>query len=610
MCSTEVVNEYSGLYCCAESTLKYVKERWRGHAACYLDTCNELGEMLTNLYTEKHLVNIIEQESAERGEDLISFALDLLGKAKNLEDAVSLLFARVGKIYHLDRVSLLEIDTAFLTSRFTYQWARDKTHICLNKHFYLTREWHENTAARYDAEGLCEGLDDKAISPFSACLHTAVWNRGAFVGLLGFESDQEKYSWTKEQRRVLAELGKIVPSFVMKARADAVSQAKTDFLSRMSHEIRTPLNAIVGMTAIARSVADNKEKVLECLDKLGTANQHLLSLVNDILDMSRIESGKMELNPDNLSLASFLASLEGTMSSQAEAKGVFFVIENLYASDRPIMADRLRIGQVLFNIVGNAVKFTDSGGRVVLRVAPLEEKENSVTLHFSVTDTGIGISPEALEKIFNAFEQASCTTASRYGGTGLGLAISSRLVQMMGGSLEVVSEPGRGSSFFFTLTVPCGKEQTACDQAALSPQSYDFSGKRLLVVEDNELNREIAQTLLEMGGFLTETAENGQEALRRFAERPSFYYDAILMDIHMPVLDGLEATKQLRTMGRPDSRSVPIIAMTANAFNEDSQKSLQIGMNGHLSKPIQPDELFRMLQRCLRESKDYVNHAS
>ncbi|WP_125141579.1 ATP-binding protein [Clostridium transplantifaecale] len=599
MCSTEVVNEYSGLYRCAESTLKYVKENCRGHAACYLDTSNELGVMLTNLYTEKYIVNTIEQEDSERGENLISFALDLLGKASNLEDAVSLLFARMGKTYHLDRVSLLEIDPAFLTCHFTYQWARDKSFLHLNKPIYITKGSYETAASCYGSDGLYGSCPNKEISPFPSCLHAGIWNHGTFIGALGFEVSQENYTWTKEQRRVLAEMGKIVPSFVMKARADAFSQAKTDFLSRMSHEIRTPMNAIVGMTAIARSMAGNREKVLECLDKLDTSNQYLLNLVNDILDMSRIESGKMELNPETIDLAALISSVKGMMLPQAKGKNLHLNIFNDYKNNRPLLADKLRLEQVLLNIIGNAVKFTEPGGHITLRVTPIQEDMDCLTLHFTISDTGIGIAPEALQNIFNAFEQAARDTSSRYGGTGLGLAISSRLVQMMGGMLKVKSEPGRGSEFFFTLSFPYSNVLPVVKKQLQNMRSDCFKGKRLLIVEDNELNREIAQTLLEMNGFIVETAENGQTALQTFASHDTFYYDAILMDIHMPVMNGIESTKRLRTMGREDSRTIPIIAMTANAFSEDSRKSLQNGMNGHLSKPIQMEELLLTLHQCL-----------
>lgn len=451
---------------------------------------------------------------------------------------------------------------------------------------------------RYASDGLCDVCPNKEISPFPSCLHFAIWNNGVYIGAIGFEVCQENYIWTKEQRRVLAEIGKIVPSFVMKARADAVSQAKTDFLSRMSHEIRTPMNAIVGMTAIARSAAGNKEQVLECLEKLDNSSKYLLHLVNDILDMSRIESGKMELNPTPMLLSSFLSSIDEMVRMQAEAKGLSFTIQNDCRTERHLTADQLRLEQVLLNLIGNAIKFTDVGGSITLHIHPVKEEDTGLALRFSLADTGIGISPEVLPSIFNAFEQGAKNISSQYGGTGLGLAISSRLVQMMGGVLDVKSEPGRGSEFFFTVSLPYSEVPAPQHEILNESPSYSFNGKRLLFVEDNEINREIAQTLLEMNDFFVETAGNGQIALQMFCKKEPFYYDAILMDIHMPVLDGIETTKRLRTMGRADSRTIPIIAMTANAFSEDSRKSLQIGMNGHLSKPIQIQELLKMLNHC------------
>ena len=596
MCATEVVDEYSGLYRCAESTLKYVKENCQGNAACYLDTSNELGEMLTDLYTEKHQLNTIEQGLTEQREDLVSFALDLLGKARNLNDAVQLLFARLGKTFGLDRVSLLDVDRDYLTCRFSYQWARDKTDLMMHKTFYITREQYEQWPGQFDPSGLNRHAvyDESSMS----CLQAAIWNQGMFAGILSFEVKTDGYSWNDEQRKLLEELSKIIPSFVMKARADAVSQAKTDFLSRMSHEIRTPLNAIVGMTAIARNVVDHRDRVLECLDKLETSNQYLISLINDILDMSRIESGKMELNVQPMDMEDFVRSLEGMMRPQAEQKGLRFIVENRCCQGLALVTDRLRLEQVLINIIGNAVKFTGEGGDVVFSITPEERCSGCQRLTFSVKDTGIGIASEALDSIFNAFEQAEKNTSVRYGGTGLGLAISSRLVQMMGGTLGVRSVLGEGSEFYFTLTLPIGKLDGQRPRSR-EPEHHDFHGKRLLVVEDNLLNQEIAQSLLEMEGFLVETAENGQAALDAFGNHEPGYYNAVLMDIRMPVMDGIEATRRIRTMERPDSRTIPIIAMTANAFDQDSRKSLDSGMNGHLSKPIRVEELLRMLDACL-----------
>ena len=608
MCVTAVAEEYSALYRCAESTLKYVKAHGKGRAACYLDTSNELGVFLTQLYTDEHQLNPIDRPEAYREEDLTSFALDLLGKSKNLDDAVFLLLSRVGRLFGLDRVSILEIDRQYLTCRFTYQWARRRAYHLPDEPMYLTAAEYEAASRMYGEDGLREEAMCCHVPELPSCLHAGIWNYGDYVGTIRFERDAEHYAWTESQRRVLSELVKIIPSFIMKARADAVSQAKTDFLSRMSHEIRTPMNAISGMTTIAKSVLGDREKTLDCLEKIEASNQYLLELINDILDMSRIESGKLELSLAPTDTAAQGRRLADLLQPQAEAKGITLVFEGESSRvGRPILADELRINQVLINIIGNAIKFTPPGGRVTSRLKVVEQDSGAVTLRFSVEDTGIGIEPGAMERIFNAFEQAQAGTASQYGGTGLGLAISSRLVQMMGGVLEVSSQVGVGSEFYFTLTFPYADEPAPA-QAPGAPVEVteDFTGRRILLAEDNDLNLEIAQSILEMHGFQVEAARDGAQAVERFQARDEGYYDAVLMDIRMPVMDGLEATRRIRTMGRGDSRSVPILAMTANAFDEDTRKSLESGMDGHLSKPIQVDALLSMLSRCFRERGERV----
>lgn len=599
MCSTEVVEEYNALYRCAESTLKYVKENGKGQAACYLDTSNELGVFLNQLYTEEHPVNDIELGAVRQDDDLVPFALDLLGKSKNLDDAVFLLLSRIGRIFHFDRVSIIEASRAYLTYRFSYQWARSHADLQLGQDFYVSDEDFDLCEAMYDEDGLADRNVREGISHIASCLHAGIWNYGEYVGSMSFEVNQENYQWTQEHRKLLKELVKIVPSFIMKAKADAVSQAKTEFLSRMSHEIRTPMNAISGMTTIAKSVLGDRDKTLECLEKIESANTYLLDLINDILDMSRIESGKLELNYESMNLLQQLDSLKSLFSAQASEKGLYLRFENNYSGKRPLRADSLRLNQVLVNIIGNAIKFTSQGG-IAVRVEAKETEPRAV-IRFSVEDTGIGIEKEAITRIFNAFEQAEASTAARHGGTGLGLAISSRLVQMMGGTLEVRSEVGKGSEFFFTLTMEYAQEEPAKEESVQeeTAASHDFYGYRVLLAEDNELNSEIARTILEMNGFTVVCARDGSEALQKFCDADEDPFHVILMDIRMPVMDGLEAARRIRTSGRPDARTIPIIALTANAFDEDTRKSMASGMNGHLSKPIVVDQMLKILNQCI-----------
>lgn len=601
MCSTEVTGDYNLLYRNAASTLKYVKEHGKGQAACYLDISNEVGTFLSQLYTEEHLINEIETGNSQVDDDLTSFALDLLGKAKNLDDAVGLLLARVGKTYGFDRVSIIEADQSYLSYHFSYQWARRRSDLQLDQEFYMSAQDFELCSAMYDEDGLADHNLRDDISHIASSLHAGIWDYGKYAGSMSFEIDQEGFQWTKEHRKLLKELVKIVPSFIMKSKADAVSQAKTDFLSRMSHEIRTPMNAISGMTTIAKRVVDDPVKTLDCLEKIESSNIFLLSLVNDILDMSRIESGKLELNYGPLDLTQLLASLDSLFHAQALEKGLTMHLEDGRISNRLLRADTLRLNQVLVNIIGNAVKFTDQG-RITVRVEELETDPKAI-LRFSVMDTGCGIEPSSISRIFNPFEQAEARTASLRGGTGLGLSISSRLVQMMGGILEVRSEVGKGSEFFFTLNFdysPEDSEEVPDDTRTTEPVSIpDFHDRRILLAEDNELNREIAKTLLEMNGFTVECAVNGQDALDMFSAGEPGQFDAILMDIRMPVMDGLEATRRIRTSDRKDARTIPIVALSANAFDEDSRKSLESGMNGHLSKPIEVEKLLRILEQCI-----------
>lgn len=603
MCSTGSEGEYQALYQGAERALEFARGNGGDCAACFIGPSAQ-PEVFPAWSRERAYSAGASwsRERACRGEDLVSFALDLLGKAKNIKDAVHLLLARIGRTYHFDRVSIIEADRAFLTYRFSYQWARNNADLQMGEDFYVSEEDFEICAAMYDEDGLADHNVREGISHISSCLHAGIWDYGEYAGSMSFEVDREDYRWSKEERKLLRELVKIVPSFIMKSKADAVSQAKTDFLSRMSHEIRTPMNAISGMTTIAKSVLDDRDKTLECLEKIEASNRYLLGLINDILDMSRIESGKLELNYEPVNLSQQLKGLESMFRVQAAQKHLSLVFRNGYREGRLLEADSLRLNQVLVNIIGNAVKFTDYGGVTVL-VEELEASPRAV-LRFSVSDTGIGIDPSAAERIFNAFEQAGTDTAAQRGGTGLGLSISRRLVQMMGGTLEVRSQAGAGSEFSFVLTLEYADGEEETEQAAGESESLmDFQGRRVLLAEDNEINREIAQTILEMYGFDVTCAADGREALELFCAGEPGRFDAILMDIRMPVMDGLESTRRIRTCGRPDARSIPIIALTANAFDEDTRKSMESGMNGHLSKPVQIDRLLELLGKCLRPQK-------
>ena len=516
------------------------------------------------------------------------------------------------------------------------------------------------------------------------------------------------------------------------AAAKQASLAKSTFLSRMSHEIRTPLNGIIGMDAIAAQSVDNPEKIADCVSKIGISARYLLSLINDILDMSRIESGKLLLRNEKFLFRDFIGGINTVIYDQTKTKGLDYECVVSGEIAEAYVGDAMKLQQVLVNILGNAVKFTRAG-KITLDIRPLSGRENRPVVRFTVNDTGIGIREDHLEAIFDPFEQEDTTTTTTFGGTGLGLAITKNLVNLMGGSIRVRSIVGVGSEF--AVDVPLTVDESVLTQPKLDlhfekmttlivdddlmiceqtekilrdigmrgewvtsgaeavrrvrdnhenavhydyilidwkmpdmdgiettreirrivgpdvtiiiisaydwesieveakaaganlliskpvlknslvsafqrtrgqeepkpaeSREFDFSGRRILVAEDNQINSEIAKTLLEEKRFTVETVPNGLKAMERFLKQPAGHYDAILMDIRMPLMDGLQATMNIRNCEKMDARSIPIVAMTANAFDEDVEKSRAAGMNAHLSKPIEPEYMYAILDRLI-----------
>ena len=393
---------------------------------------------------------------------------------------------------------------------------------------------------------------------------------------------------------------------IEKALAEDASRAKTSFLSNMSHEIRTPMNAIIGLDNIALRNPDLQPETRNQLEKIGVSAKHLLGLINDILEMSRIESGRMALKSEEFSFHEFLSQINVIISGQCADKGLQYACNVATPMRDYYVGDDLKLKQVLINILGNAVKFTDAPGSVTLTVEHLEEKaadgsEKTCVLRFRIKDTGIGMDPEYIPKIFDSFSQEDVTATNRYGGSGLGMAITKNFIDMMSGTIQVESQKGVGSEF--TVTVPLGRSDRVyvpeAPKASLEEEVNILAGRRILMAEDVAQNAEILRDLLELDGMKADCAENGEFAVRMFSEKPAGTYDAILMDVRMPVMDGLAATRAIRAMDRPDAKTVPIIAMTANVFDEDVEHSLAAGMNAHLVKPIEPELLVKTLAQAV-----------
>ena len=376
--------------------------------------------------------------------------------------------------------------------------------------------------------------------------------------------------------------------------------AKTNFLSKMSHEIRTPMNGIMGMIDIARMNLDNREKIMDCLDKMKLSMQHLQMLVNDVLDMSKIESGKMECRKVAFDLRQLLEEILSEYNFSASKGGVG--LTRAISMKHPyVICDPVFLREILGNLLNNAIKFTPSMGMVILVAEETSAKEEQADFTFRIKDSGCGISEESQSVIFDAFARGEGENVNKLPGTGLGLAICKNLVELLGGTLEVESRLGYGSEFYFTIPMKLAERQENENMAApeADPADNPFEGKRILLAEDNDLNAEIAQTLLGSYGFLVERMKNGEEALNSYLQQPDGYYDLILLDIQMPVMDGITAAREIRKSAKPGAQKIPIIAMSANAFKEDVERSLNAGMNAHTTKPMEIEKLVDLLRAYL-----------
>jgi CheY-like chemotaxis protein/two-component sensor histidine kinase len=367
----------------------------------------------------------------------------------------------------------------------------------------------------------------------------------------------------------------------------------------MSHDIRTPMNAIVGFTGLAMAHIDEKEVVLGYLKKLGQSSNHLLSLINDVLDMSRIESGKMTLSENTEDLIDIVDTLKDIVQADVDAKNLAFEV-NTDVRHSGIMCDKLRLNQVLLNVLSNAIKYTQASGSVEMQVKEKESPKSGYALfEFRIRDNGMGMNEEFLKTIYEPFTRASSSTVSGIQGTGLGMSITKNIVEMMGGNIEIFSEENKGTEVVLNIEFQLHNKNSS--RRKLPAGASDFAGKRILLVEDNEMNRQIACDILADSGFIVYTAENGEKAVEMIKNSMPKQYDLVLMDVQMPVMDGYTATRAIRNLPARYQSRIPIIAMTANAFEEDRKAAIDAGMDEHISKPIDIDKMKYILSRFLKK---------
>ena len=424
---------------------------------------------------------------------------------------------------------------------------------------------------------------------FAACAYAVIL---LLIQTLRWKTAQR---YREEQLRREQEYQKTLKAEALKA--EAANIAKTEFLQRMSHDIRTPINGIRGMVEIANRCPDDAARQADCRKKIWEASSLLLELVNEVLDMGKLESGEIVLEKVPFDLVELLHEITDVLEKQAAERGITMYYEPLHLPYTKLIGSPLHVKRLLMNILSNAIKYNKEKGKVMLDCYQTSEENDTVWIRFVCADTGIGMSKEFQKRMYEPFTQENSGARSTYGGTGLGMAITKSLVDKIGGTIEVESQQGVGTTY--TITLPFDIDHTAVQQPA-EKQDVDLTvlkGTHLLLAEDNALNMEIAEFLLNEVGAVVIKAADGRQAVKAFADSPAGYFDAILMDVMMPVMDGHAATKAIRAMDRPDAKTVPILAMTANAFAEDRQKALEVGMTEHLTKPLEPDTLYRLLAK-------------
>ena len=558
-------------------------------------------------------VAFAEVASLERLKEmtLSSIALNLFDRDGDTSVVLDILALKLQEKYHLTDIVITHFNGEYMVNNLLYCWKTwekkdgwDGMVHCSEKQYQHFVETQEMQQLLTSGESIRK---EPLIQPFASGRNDIVFHmtdNGQYSGSIVFQDIDQDVLEKKEECKCLEEISAIIQNRLNLERHDLSAKAKSDFLARMSHEIRTPMNGIIGMTEIALKDGQTEERRIDCLRKIEHSSEYLLGLINDILDMSKIESGKMRLIEEKCNLMEMIQGLHPLLEAKLNENNIQYIAD-IQLKNHWFMADSLRLNQVLVNLLGNALKYSRPDGHVWLTVRETEEEKGFSNLYFQVRDDGIGIAPEKQQLIFRQFEQADNSENARKQGTGLGLAISRRIVRMMDSDIKLESEPGKGSSFSFNVKLqPVSGEKTTVTS---QPEEISFPGKRILVVEDNELNMEIICTILENYGIETEQAVNGKEAVRRMEESVPGYYDMIFMDIMMPEMDGLEATRTIRNLDRKDCKKIPIYAMSANAFDEDVKRSLASGMNGHLSKPVNLQVLEKRCRKCWDENKWFLN---
>ncbi len=581
--------------------------RLRLHKAA--ETSNEL-----IFYDHRHDVSGFDSEAIDReyrylfrtkmmaehykdAEDPVTFAIELLRKARDVKGAINIILEHTGRFFGLSRVFITEINMKHRYYEVSYEWPEQKDDRD-EKFRYLTQEVCQtlqqlSDTAVFKSDRLLFGTMQKA-----SYLSSAIVERGEFKGFLTFCKDAEKESFSAVSENTAERLAQVVGARMVSLQVDTISGIRKEFVSRISHEVRTPLNAIYGMSLIAHKMIGDEKKVLECLKIIEDSSNYLMLLMSDLLDYSSIEDGKIAVKEESFRLKSISGKALMLLENLSYEQGITYRLEKRF-KDSELLGDEMRVNQVLAAIINNSCHRV-KGGTVSLTITETSIENGMHNIRFSVKESGNKSQLTENENLYKNLDHGDAELLLKFGGTGLTLSIISRLVQLMGGKLKVRTRKNLDSEIYFTL---CFAEQnirqTDSKEALFTNMRKLFTGKHILIVEDNELNLEITKVMLENNGAMTDSAENGEIALKQYSSKEPYYYDAILMDMRMPVMDGMEATRLIRRMNRPDAKSIPIVAVTADSVMKKEKNDIGTEINGHIAKPVEYQRIYEVMSQLI-----------
>ena len=583
-----------------EKALKYAKNKQSKNVISWKDVPQDISKSKgLEKYYEDYSFEMIFSEKSKK---ILDFAKKILEGSKSFKLAVGILFSRLGREYGLKRIGMLDLDYDFLSGRIVYQWKREDIKTDISKkvliydgdYEYLQEGFKENGWMIVDnKDGGEHAKWTDSLHQISVLINEMYWQKNRAL-LLFYECEDNGIGWPKEICLLFKEISSMLGVYHKRENMNREMKEKAEFLSGISHEIRTPMNAIYGWTKIARKNSHDCEKMKECLDKINSSSKYLMSIMDEILDVENISSGITEVVKEEFSINEVFESVKYLFQREFMEKGIHLSLAN-QCKDEYFYGDKKHIQQVLVNVLEYVSKVTLTEETIILHAMEMMQKKNT-QLNFSIESMGEYGDSYDLAYLRKSLSSNDGSEKLKLGDLAFPLFLSYRYVEKMGGHMEI-GECQDNFELAFSVPVTCVEKKIEKEQ-----KNYNFSGRRLLLVEDNNLNVEVAQTLLEMVGFEVDVAENGKIAVDKFKQRKEGSYDAILMDIRMPIMDGLEATRRIRNLGKKDSRTVSIVALSANAHDEDAKKSIENGMNGHLAKPIDVDNLYRMLDQLITKS--------